>query len=109
MAAAEAERLRVEEQLVGLTAEADAVPAIPHPRIAEAYRRQVEALEGLLAEGSMEALEAALTDPSTAMAATEALRALIDAILVFPGERRGEVSVSLRGDLAAFLHAAEAS
>jgi hypothetical protein len=43
---------------VGLTAEADAVPAIPHPRIAEAYRRQVEALEGLLAEGSMEAREA---------------------------------------------------
>ena len=31
------------------------------------------------------------------------LRALIDAILVFPGERRGKVSVTLRGDLAAFL------
>ena len=27
---------------------------------------------------------------------------------VFPGERRGEVEVSLRGDLAAFLHLAEA-
>ena len=40
------------------------------------------------------------------MAATEALRALIDAILVFPGDRRGEMTVSLRGDLAAFLHAA---
>jgi len=27
---------------------------------------------------------------------------------VSPGERRGEVSLSLRGDLAAFLHMAEA-
>ncbi len=41
------------------------------------------------------------------MAATEALRALIDAILIFPGESRGEVTVSLRGDLAVFLHAAD--
>ena len=40
------------------------------------------------------------------MAATEALRELIDAMLVLPGERRGELSVSLRGDLAAFLRAA---
>jgi hypothetical protein len=43
------------------------------------------------------------------MAATEALRELIEAILVFPGERRGEVSLSLSGDLAAFLHAGEAA
>ena len=50
-----------------------------------------------------------LADPETAMAAAEALRTLIDAILIYPGERRGEVSVSLRGDLAAFLYLAEAS
>ena len=37
-------------------------------------------------------------------AAVEALRSLIDAIVVHPGERRGEVRVELRGDLAAFLH-----
>ena len=42
------------------------------------------------------------------MLAAEALRSLVDAILVNPGERRGEVSLSLRGDLAAFLEMAEA-
>lgn len=69
------------------------VPVL-HPNLPALYGRRVEALE------------AALADPATAMAATEALRGLIDAILVFPGERRGEVTVSLRGDLAASLHAA---
>jgi len=29
---------------------------------------------------------------------------LIDAIVMHPGERRGEVRLELRGDLAAFLH-----
>ncbi|WP_137176247.1 recombinase family protein [Roseomonas sp. AR75] len=60
------------------------------------YRRRVEALEE------------ALKDPATMLAASEALRTLIDAILIHPRERRGEVSMSLRGDLAALLHAAEA-
>jgi len=64
---------------------------ILHPRLPELYRRRVEVLEQ------------ALTDPTTAMAATEALRGLIDAILIHPGERRGEIDVTLRGDLAAFL------
>ncbi len=68
---------------------------VPHPNLPALYRRRVEALEE------------ALTDPETAMAATEALRTLIDAILIFPGECRGEVEISLRGDLAAFLHASE--
>jgi hypothetical protein len=83
-------------QQIAAAGEPEPVPTLPQ-NLPALYPRRVEALE------------AALTDPSTAMAATEALRALIDAILVFPGERRGEVSVSLRGDLAAFLHAAEAS
>ena len=68
------------------------VPTL-HPNLPALYRRKVEALEE------------ALQDPDTAAAAAEALRGLIDAILVFPGERRGEVSVELRGDLAAFLQA----
>ena len=72
------------------------VPAL-HPNLPELYRRKVEALE------------AALRDPATAAAAAEALRGLIEAIEVFPGERRGEVSVVLRGDLAAFLHLGEAN
>ena len=53
-------------------------------------------------------MEAALTDPVTAIAAGEALRSLIDGLMVHPGERWGEVFVTLRGDLAAFLHLAEA-
>ncbi|TCI00690.1 recombinase family protein [Roseococcus sp. SYP-B2431] len=72
------------------------VPTL-HPNLPGLYRRHVERLE------------AALADPTTAMAATEALRGLIDAILVFPGERRGELTVTLRGDLAAFLHAANST
>lgn len=80
-------------QQITTAGEPEPIPVL-HPNLPTLYRRRVEALE------------AALADPETAMAATEALRALIDAILVFPGERRGEVTVSLRGDLAAFLHAA---
>lgn len=67
-----------------------------HPNLPALYRRRVEALEE------------ALKDPATMLAASEALRTLIDAILIHPRERRGEVSMSLRGDLAALLHAAEA-
>lgn len=78
------------------TAEKPEPVPIPHPSLPGLYRRRVEALEQ------------ALTDPETAMAATEALRELIEAILVFPEERRGEVRLSLSGDLAAFLHAGEA-
>jgi len=35
-------------------------------------------------------------------------RSLIDAVLVYPGERHGQVFMTLRGDPAAFLHLAEA-
>ena len=51
----------------------------------------------------VEALEEALADATTMAPATEALRSMVDAILVTPGDRRGEVSLTLRGDLAAFL------
>ena len=66
-------------------------PPALHPNLPELYRRKVAALED------------ALRDPGAAAAAAEALRSLIDAILVYPGERRGQVHVELRGDLAAFL------
>ena len=71
------------------------VPVL-HPNLPELYRRKVETLE------------AALKDPAAAAAAMEALRGLIEAIEVFPGAKRGEISVVLRGDLAAFLHLNEA-
>jgi len=70
------------------------VPVL-HPNLPALYRRKVEALEE------------ALHDEATALLAAEALRSLINAILVIPGERRGEVSLGLRGDLAAFLQMAE--
>jgi len=71
------------------------VPTL-HPNLPALYRRKVEALEE------------ALRDEATTLLAGEALRSLINAILVMPGARRGEVSLSLRGDLAAFLQMAEA-
>ena len=69
----------------------EVLPAL-HPNLAQVYRQKVERLEE------------ALHDPVVSAAAVEALRSLIDAIVVHPGERRGEVRVELRGDLAAFLH-----
>ncbi|WP_111400233.1 hypothetical protein [Humitalea rosea] len=56
----------------------------------------------------METLEAELKDPEMLAGVAAVLGCLIDAIQVFPGPRRGEVEVSLRGDLAAFLHLAQA-
>ena len=85
------------EELSGQIAAADHPETLPvlHPNLPELYRRRVEALE------------VSLTDPSTCLAATEALRGLIDAIQIHPGERRGEVAVRLRGDLAAFLRSSD--
>jgi site-specific DNA recombinase len=69
----------------------EAIPVL-HPNLPCRYRRKVEALE------------TALTDPGTTTVAAEALRELVDAVLVYPGAKRGEVTMELRGDLAAFLH-----
>jgi len=55
----------------------------------------------------VERLEQALQDPTVSAAAVEALRSLVDAIVVHPGDRRGEVHMELRGDLAAFLQLAD--
>ena len=58
-----------------------------HPNLPELYRRRVEALE------------VALRDLATAVAAAEVLRGLIAAISVFPGARRlrGAGAVARRG------------
>jgi site-specific DNA recombinase len=85
----ERQRAALAEEIAA-TGVPEAMPML-HPRLPELYRRRVEVLEQ------------ALIDPTTAMAATEALRGLINAILIHPGEGRGEISVTLRGDLAAFL------
>jgi site-specific DNA recombinase len=67
-----------------------------HPNLPELYRRRVEALE------------AALKDTEGSAAAAEALRSLIDAIVFYPNEGRGQYHMELRGDLAAFLHLGDA-
>jgi len=74
----------------------EATPIL-HPKLPELYRRRVETLE------------VSLADPATFLAATDALRGLVNAILIHPGERRGEITVTLRGDLAAFLRVGEAA
>jgi hypothetical protein len=63
---------------------------MPHRNLAQVYRRKVERLEQ------------ALQDPMASAVAVEALRSLIDAIVVYPGDLRGAVRLELRGDLAAF-------
>jgi hypothetical protein len=90
---------RRQAELESLAAAAGAPESVPflHPNLTELYRRKVEALED------------ALRDRPAAAAATEALRTLIDAILIYPGERRGDVRIELRGDLAAFLYLSEAT
>ena len=52
--------------------------------------------------------EEALVGTAMERPVTEALLALIDAIFVFPGNLHGAISVRLRRDLAAFLHAGAA-
>ena len=62
-----------------------------HPKLAEVYRQQVERLEE------------ALNDPAIRPEATDALCSLIDRIVLYPGERRGEVRAELYGELGAIL------
>ncbi|WP_160123811.1 hypothetical protein [Rhodovarius lipocyclicus] len=72
--------------------EVELAPVLPS-KLLRLYRRRVERLEQDLLDPELNAL------------ATEALRLLVDSILVFPGENQGQVEISLRGDLAVFLHA----
>ena len=70
------------------------VPAkIPdiHPNVAGVYRRKVARLA------------TALGKPEERDAAAAAIRSLIDGIVLTPGDKRGELQVTLRGDLGANL------
>ena len=62
-----------------------------HPKIADIYRRKVERL----AE--------ALADPRDRDEAAEAIRGLIERIVLTPGEKRGELHAALHGDLGTIL------
>ena len=66
------------------------LPRIP-PNIAESYRTKIQRLEDALAR-SDDAREAA-----------EAMRGLIEKIVLTPGAKRGEVKAVLHGELAAIL------
>ncbi|WP_082564453.1 recombinase family protein [Caulobacter sp. Root1472] len=84
------EQLRVlEAEVEVLEAQMAETPAdVPdvHPNVANLYRRKVERL--------IEALDR----PEDHDHAAQALRAVIDSIVVTPGEKRGEVLVQLLGD-----------
>ena len=62
-----------------------------HPGIAETYRRR------------MERLTAALDHPDDAAEAAEAIREIIDRIVITPGPTRRDLSVTLQGELGAIL------
>ncbi len=86
------------ERLRGLEAEVEEIEAklaeaprdVPdvHPNVAELYRRKVERLSMALDERDE---------------AAQALRALIDRIVLEPGPQRGEVLATLYGDLETIL------
>jgi hypothetical protein len=77
-----------------LTARLSNVPQdVPdtHPNVSETYRRRIERLTE------------ALSHPDDALEATEAIREVIDRVVITPGKARGENHVTLQGDLATIL------
>ncbi|MDH6230809.1 site-specific DNA recombinase [Mesorhizobium soli] len=62
-----------------------------HPGIAETYRRRIERLT------------AALSHPDDAVEAADALREIIDRVVVTPSETRGSYSITLQGELGTIL------
>ncbi|MGL4288103.1 MAG: hypothetical protein ACRCVA_17275 [Phreatobacter sp.] len=84
----------LEKKQDGLTARLTDVPQdVPdiHPNIAESYRRRVERLTE------------ALSHPEDALEAADAIREVIDRIVVTPGEQRGSYTVTLQGELGTIL------
>lgn len=62
-----------------------------HPGIAETYRRRIERLTD------------ALSHPDDAAEAAEAIREIIDRIVITPGQTRRDLSVTLQGELGTIL------
>jgi site-specific DNA recombinase len=81
------------EELKAKLAAADAPPPLLHPEMAGLYRQKVTALAQ------------ALEHRETRTEASEALRGLIDAIVLTPDQ--GELQIELKGNLAAMLGAAQ--
>ena len=81
------------EKLKATLSAADAPPPLLHPEMGGLYRQKVTALAQ------------ALEHPETRTEASEALRGLIDAIVLTPNQ--GELQIELKGSLAAMLGAAQ--
>ena len=62
-----------------------------HPNVAEIYRRRVQHLA------------AALDDPEMRAEAAEAVRSAVDEVVLMPGDKRGEVNATLRGEVMNIL------
>ena len=83
----EARQDELNERLAAVPAD---MPDI-HPKIADIYRRRVERLAEALAE------------PRDRDEAAEAIRGLIERIVLTPGAKRGEMHAALHGDLGTIL------
>lgn len=81
------------QQLVARLSEAPAVMPDFHPNVAGLYARMIERLT------------MALEDDTTRGEAMDAIRSLIDKVVIEPGARRGEVQAELHGKLAEILNA----
>src|SRR3546814_11625809 len=84
----------LEQQKVEILARMVDVPAdVPdiHPNIAEIYKAKVTQLSD------------ALADPELHNQAAEAIRALVGEVVLMPGDNRGEVNATLRGELMGIL------
>ena len=70
-----------------------ALPETPeiHPSVAGIYRRKVSRLAD------------ALREPEERDVAAAAIRGLIERIVLTPGEKRGDLQITLRGDLGTIL------
>ena len=93
MAALEADKAAM---LAELVSSPQSAPVALHPSLPQLYRRKVERLESLLA------------DPELAGEAMEAIRALIERIVLTP-RPAGGLDAVLHGDLAQILTIAEAA
>ena len=81
------------EALQAKVAAADEPPPLLHPEMARIYRTKVTELAR------------ALQQPESRVEATEALRGLVDAIVLTPAANGKELGIELRGNLAAMLGA----
>lgn len=80
-----------QDELRNRLAQAPATTLDSHPNISETYRRRIERLTE------------ALSHPDDALEAADAIREVIDRIVITPGSKRGETHITLQGDLSTIL------